>query len=109
MRKDWSPSHAPVTSTPRPRTRRHLALSPDPRGARHRTISGSAGLAAPQQWPAQATAPALGLSQSAPSRIDTPEQTIGPYFVDEDLVRSYIRIDLATGTVNDGVPLRLTL
>jgi len=39
----------------------------------------------------------------------TPEQTEGPYFVDEELERSDIRIDPSDGSVQDGVPLRLQL
>jgi protocatechuate 3,4-dioxygenase beta subunit len=37
-----------------------------------------------------------------------PEQTAGPYFVDELLNRSDIRSDPATGAVSPGVPLELT-
>jgi len=54
-------------------------------------------------------APATRIGQSGPSCIVTPEQTQGPYFVDEDLNRSDIRSDPATGAVKDGVPLALTL
>src|SRR5437879_3700234 len=43
------------------------------------------------------------------SCVLTPEQTEGPYFVDERLNRSDIRSDPATGAVQDGVPLRLRL
>ena len=39
----------------------------------------------------------------------TPEQTEGPYFVDEELNRSDIRTDPSTGTMKEGVPLRLNL
>lgn len=39
--------------------------------------------------------------------VVTPEQTEGPYFVDERLNRSDIRSDPATGAVRPGVPLRL--
>jgi protocatechuate 3,4-dioxygenase beta subunit len=58
---------------------------------------------------ALAAAPAASPSQSTPDCVVTPEQTIGPYFVDEDLIRSDIRSDPATGAVKDGVPLALTL
>jgi protocatechuate 3,4-dioxygenase beta subunit len=43
-----------------------------------------------------------------PSCIARPEQTEGPYFVDEALNRSDIRSDPRTGEVKAGVPLRLT-
>lgn len=39
----------------------------------------------------------------------SPEQTEGPFFVDERLNRSDIRIDPANGSISPGVPLRLTL
>jgi protocatechuate 3,4-dioxygenase beta subunit len=39
----------------------------------------------------------------------TPERTEGPYFVDEQLRRTDIRIDPADNSVQAGVPLRLTI
>lgn len=39
----------------------------------------------------------------------SPEQTEGPFFVDEKLNRSDIRIDPADGSVSQGLPLRLVL
>lgn len=39
----------------------------------------------------------------------TPEKTEGPYFVDERLNRSDIRVDPSNGSVQAGVPLRLTI
>ena len=44
-----------------------------------------------------------------PACIDTPKQTEGPFFVDERLKRSDIRVDPSDGNVKSGVPLRLTL
>lgn len=44
-----------------------------------------------------------------PPCIVTPEQTEGPYFVDERLNRSDIRIDPADGAVKAGMPLILRL
>jgi len=38
-----------------------------------------------------------------------PEQTEGPYFIDEKLNRSDIRIDPSTNKVKDGLPLRLKI
>ena len=57
---------------------------------------------------------ASGLSQSStPTAIGgcvvSPEQTEGPYFVDEKLNRSDIRTDPADGSARPGVPLRLVL
>ena len=44
-----------------------------------------------------------------PSCIVRPEQTEGPYFIDERLHRSDIRPDPSTGHVTPGIPLTLTL
>src|SRR5436309_936588 len=50
------------------------------------------------------------LSVSAmPPCIVRPEQTEGPYFVDERLNRSDIRSDPSDGLVKDGIPLRVVL
>ncbi len=44
-----------------------------------------------------------------PACIVTPKQTEGPFFVDERLKRSDIRVDPSDGSVKSGVPLHLTL
>ena len=44
-----------------------------------------------------------------PACIVTPKQTEGPFFVDERLKRSDIRVDPSDGRIKSGVPLRLTL
>jgi protocatechuate 3,4-dioxygenase beta subunit len=54
--------------------------------------------------PARAAAPL-----PAPSCIARPQQTEGPFFVEEGLNRSDIRSDPGTGAVKPGVPLRLAL
>jgi len=46
---------------------------------------------------------------AAPSCVVRPEQTEGPYFIDERLERPDIRSDPASGAVKAGVPLALTL
>jgi hypothetical protein len=43
-----------------------------------------------------------------PTCVVRPEVTEGPYYVDEDPVRSDIRSDPTTGTVKEGMPLVLT-
>ncbi|BAY63753.1 intradiol ring-cleavage dioxygenase [Calothrix brevissima NIES-22] len=48
-------------------------------------------------------------STTKPACIVSPQQTEGPYFVDEKLNRSDIRADPADGSVKQGVPLQLTL
>jgi protocatechuate 3,4-dioxygenase beta subunit len=53
--------------------------------------------------PARAAAPA-----APPSCVARPQQTEGPFFVEEELDRSDIRSDPRTGVVTQGVPLRLT-
>jgi protocatechuate 3,4-dioxygenase beta subunit len=45
----------------------------------------------------------------APSCVVRPEQTEGPYFVDERLNRSDIRSDPSGGSVKDGIPLQVVL
>ena len=45
----------------------------------------------------------------SPGCVLTPDQTEGPYFVDEHLERSDIRADPATGALTPGVVLRLDL
>lgn len=44
---------------------------------------------------------------TAPSCVVRPQQTEGPYFVDEQLNRSDIRSEPADGSVKEGVPVRL--
>jgi protocatechuate 3,4-dioxygenase beta subunit len=51
---------------------------------------------------ARAAAPA------PPSCVARPQQTEGPFFVEEELDRSDLRSDPRTGVVKAGVPLRLT-
>jgi len=50
-----------------------------------------------------------GADGSAVDCVAKPEMTEGPYFVDEGLNRSDIRIDTADGTIVDGTKLTLTL
>ena len=63
--------------------------------------AGAAMLAGRSSW-SSAAEPAL-------SCVASPEQTEGPYFVDERLNRSDIRSDPADGSVREGVPLTLRL
>jgi hypothetical protein len=44
---------------------------------------------------------------TAPSCEVRPQQTEGPYFVDEQLNRSDIRSDPSDGSVKEGIPVRL--
>jgi protocatechuate 3,4-dioxygenase beta subunit len=53
--------------------------------------------------PARAAAPL-----APPSCVTRPQQTEGPFFVEEELDRSDLRSDPRTGVVKAGVPLRLT-
>lgn len=55
---------------------------------------------------AQSAAPGHG---PAATCVVQPQQTEGPYFVDERLLRSDIREDPATGRTTAGIPLALTL
>ena len=45
---------------------------------------------------------------TVPACVVRPEATEGPYYVDEDLVRSDIRTDPGTGTAREGMPFVLT-
>jgi protocatechuate 3,4-dioxygenase beta subunit len=44
-----------------------------------------------------------------PSCVVSPQQTEGPYFVDEKLLRADIRVDPSNGAAKPGAPLALTL
>jgi protocatechuate 3,4-dioxygenase beta subunit len=77
-------------------------------------LLGAAGAAAlAGRWPAAAGARAIddAAAESSPALdcIVTPEQTEGPYFVDERLNRADIRSDPATKAVREGLPLRLRI
>ncbi|MFN6561832.1 MAG: intradiol ring-cleavage dioxygenase [Nostoc sp. ChiSLP01] len=48
-------------------------------------------------------------SATSPACVVSPEQTEGPYFVDEKLDRSDIRLDPTDGSLKAGTPLHLTL
>jgi protocatechuate 3,4-dioxygenase beta subunit len=54
-----------------------------------------------------ASATAVAVASSLPSCVVVPELTEGPYYVDEKLERSDIRIDTADGSTVDGAVLRL--
>ncbi len=66
----------------------------------------------PQQSTTQQTGTTGQTCTLTPSLIEvesTPQQTEGPYFVDEMLDRSDIRSDPTDGSVQDGIPLRLVI
>jgi len=48
-------------------------------------------------------------ASTLPDCVLTPQHTEGPYFVDDRLNRSDIRIDPASGTLSEGIPLTLTM
>ena len=56
---------------------------------------------------ADASATAVAVTNSLPTCVVVPEVTEGPYYVDEHLERSDIRIDTADGSTVDGTTLRL--
>lgn len=69
-------------------------------------LLGAAGAA----WLTGALNPARGLASThGPSCVVRPEQTEGPYFVDQRLNRSDIRSDPTNGRVSSGTPLALML
>jgi len=73
--------------------------------------SGSAGATAASSSGATATALATGtaaaVASSLPSCVVVAELTEGPYYVNENLDRSDIRIDTADGSVSEGAVLRI--
>lgn len=58
--------------------------------------------------PTNASIQAATQAAANPSCVVRPQQTEGPYFVDERLDRSDIRSDPSDGSVKQGTPLRLT-
>ena len=65
------------------------------------------GAAAMGSLPFSSRVPLLG--QSACETVASPSLTEGPYFVDEDMNRSDIRVDPADGAVSAGVPLLMKI
>lgn len=70
-----------------------------------RALAGSVALLVAGRPRAQADA----FMSRAPACVLTPEQTEGPYFVDERLERADIRSDPANGSIRQGAPLALAL
>jgi len=54
-----------------------------------------------------ATATAVAVASSLPSCVVVPELTEGPYYVNENLDRSDIRVDTSDGSVSEGAVLTL--
>lgn len=52
---------------------------------------------------------ASGANGSLPRCIVTPQQTEGPYFVDDRLLRADLRADPSSGAISAGIPLNLSL
>jgi protocatechuate 3,4-dioxygenase beta subunit len=59
--------------------------------------------------PTGASTQALGVTSAALDCVVRPEMTIGPYFVDDQLNRSDIRVEPADNTVKEGIPLTLAI
>lgn len=57
---------------------------------------------------AEVATAAVANATALPTCVVRPEQTEGPYYVDENLVRSDIRSDPTTGEIKEGTPLFLT-
>jgi protocatechuate 3,4-dioxygenase beta subunit len=70
------------------------------------SASGSASAAASAGTAASTASPAA-VASSLPSCVVVPELTEGPYYVNENLDRSDIRIDTADGSVSEGAVLTL--
>jgi protocatechuate 3,4-dioxygenase beta subunit len=61
----------------------------------------------PSVWTGAAISTAKAIAATPPACVVRPEQTEGPYFIDEKLNRSDIRVDPSDKSVKAGVPLRL--
>ena len=61
----------------------------------------------PSVWTGAAISTATAIAATPPACVVRPEQTEGPYFIDEKLNRSDIRLDPSDKSVKAGVPLRL--
>jgi protocatechuate 3,4-dioxygenase beta subunit len=70
-------------------------------------LSSEAATATTMPEQASPTADTASQAPNQPSCVVRPEQTEGPYFVDEKLNRSDIRSDPSDGSVKEGVPLQL--
>jgi protocatechuate 3,4-dioxygenase beta subunit len=86
-------------------------VQPSSGGAGSETGQASPGRSASAQAASAPAAPgqAGAVRQELPACILTPQQSEGPYFVDERLDRSDIRLDPLDGSVREGVPLKLTI
>ncbi len=92
--------------TPTPTTTPPSTLAP----STAQTPEGAATPAPTTAPTATATSASAGTAATAalPACIVRPEQTEGPYYVDEQLNRFDIRSDPSDGSVKEGVPLELT-
>jgi len=61
----------------------------------------------PSVWTGAAISTAKAIAATPPACVVRPEQTEGPYFIDEKLNRSDIRVDPSDKSVKAGVPLGL--
>ena len=68
----------------------------------------SANVASGQTARVASAAQASPATQAAPGCVVRPQETPGPYYVDEKLNRSDIRSDPSDGSVRDGAPYELT-
>jgi protocatechuate 3,4-dioxygenase beta subunit len=97
------------SSTAAPATAAAAATPVPPTAAAAATAVAMAGNPTAAATAAAVGATAVAANASAvPACVVRPEVTEGPYYVDEDLVRSDIRSDPSSGTVREGTPLVLT-
>jgi protocatechuate 3,4-dioxygenase beta subunit len=79
-------------------------------GARAGAASGANGAPSQSRTASQtATGQGSTTQQTLPSCVITPQQTEGPYFVDERMNRSDIRANTVDGAISEGTPLKLSL
>ena len=90
-----------ATSAPNVEAATAVAMQGNPTAAATAAAEGATAVAG------NATVVAIN-GNAVPACVVRPEVTEGPYYVNEDLMRSDIRSDPSTGTVKEGTPLVLT-
>jgi protocatechuate 3,4-dioxygenase beta subunit len=84
-----------------------VAVACAPGSAASGSAGATAGASSGVTATALATASAAAVASALPSCVVVPELTEGPYYVNEHLDRSDIRIDTADGSVSEGAVLRI--
>jgi protocatechuate 3,4-dioxygenase beta subunit len=76
-------------------------------GCRSKSVASASAEAAPKSTSTASVKQTSPEAANLPACVVRPQQTEGPYFVEEGLNRSDIRSDPSNGTIKAGVPLRI--